>query len=141
VASTNEEKEKKSAENKNCGETNTIKVGCDRSFQFVEMIAVLLALCCATALVTAIPIAAPTNNHLTTPQESTWVQLANGPWSAREGLMAVTAPEGIYLSGGRDRFGATAIRDVWFSSNGSTWTQMPLPPWVARSYHAMFYQV
>jgi len=104
------------------------------------MIAVLLALCCATALVTAIPIAAPTNNHLTTPQESTWVQLANGPWSAREGLMAVTAPEGIYLSGGRDRFGATAIRDVWFSSNGSTWTQMPLPPWVARSYHAMFYQ-
>ena len=124
------------------------------------MIAVLLALCCATALVTAIPIAAPTSNHLTTPlqrfsadspvdgekgtltlQESTWVQLANGPWSAREGLMAVTAPEGIYLSGGRDRFGATAIRDVWFSSNGSTWTQMPLPPWVARSYHAMFYQV
>ncbi len=73
-------------------------------------------------------------------QDLTWTQLADGPWSAREGLMAVTSPEGIYLSGGRDRLGATAIRDVWFSSNGSSWTQKPTPPWPARSYHAMYSQ-
>lgn len=68
-------------------------------------------------------------------------KLAEGPWSAREGLMAVNTPTGVYMSGGRDNFGSTAISDVWFApeTNFSAWKKMPQPPFKARAYHAMFY--
>lgn len=68
-----------------------------------------------------------------------WLKLADGPWSAREGLMAVTTPDGIYMSGGRDTLGASAVADVWFTTNGTLWKQMPKVPWAARAYHAMFF--
>lgn len=67
------------------------------------------------------------------------VKLADGPWSAREGLMAVKTPEGVYMSGGREVFGAFAVADVWFSANGTHWEQKPQVPWKGRAYHAMFY--
>lgn len=76
---------------------------------------------------------------VTAADNATWTKLADGPWSAREGLMAVTTPKGIYMTGGRDFFGAKATSDVWFTTNGSTWEQMPKPPFPARAYHAMFY--
>lgn len=53
--------------------------------------------------------------------------------------MAVTTPEGIYMTGGRARFGAAAVADVWFSVNGSHWEEKPKPAWPARAYHAMYY--
>ena len=37
-----------------------------------------------------------------------WTKLADGPWAAREGLMAVATPGGIVMTGGRKLFGAVA---------------------------------
>lgn len=53
--------------------------------------------------------------------------------------MAVTTPDGIVMTGGRDFFGAKATRDVWVSKDGSAWEQRPDPPFPARAYHATFY--
>jgi hypothetical protein len=68
----------------------------------------------------------------------TWTKLADGPWSAREGLMAVEAKEGVYLTGGRAFFGSAATKDVWFSINGSSWSKRPAASFSERAYHAMF---
>lgn len=66
-----------------------------------------------------------------------WTQLSDGPWSAREGLMAATLDDGIYMTGGRKFFGAQATSDAWYSANGSSWTQLPKTPFQGRAYHAM----
>lgn len=88
-----------------------------------------IALICIVAFCSS---AVPTSNLQ-------WQKLSEGPWSAREGLMAVNTPKGIFMTGGRDTFGSKATGDVWFSVNGSSWEQMPKPPFPARAYHAMFY--
>ena len=66
-----------------------------------------------------------------------WLKLSDGPWSAREGLMAVDTPGGIVMTGGRQFFGALATHDVWVSPNGSAWEEMPKAPFKGRAYHAM----
>jgi len=68
-----------------------------------------------------------------------WTQLSNGPYSAREGLMAIAnlTDGSIMLSGGRDRDGSHASDEVWKSTDGTDWTKLPSPGWKARSYHAM----
>ena len=72
-------------------------------------------------------------------QNATWQKLSDGPWSAREGLMAVETPAGIVMTGGRDLFGAAATRDVWVTKDGSKWEKQAQAPFKARAYHAMFY--
>merc|ERR1711865_922292 len=69
---------------------------------------------------------------------SDWTKLADGPYSAREGLMAVVTSGGkIVMTGGRRFFGAAAVADAWASDNGTEWKQLPAVPWKARAYHAM----
>lgn len=68
-----------------------------------------------------------------------WTRLADGPWAAREGLMAVDTPAGLLMTGGRKTFGALATNDVWRTANGSSWLELPKAPYKARAYHAMFY--
>lgn len=51
----------------------------------------------------------------------------------------VTKDDSIVIAGGRDFYGAKVTNDVWSSTNGSEWTQLPKTPWVGRAYHAMFY--
>lgn len=73
----------------------------------------------------------------TDPQALQWKKLGDGPFSAREGLMAVQTPDaGVLMTGGRDHFGAAAVADVW-ANNGTHWTERPKPPWKPRAYHAM----
>lgn len=95
-----------------------------RTMAFLVLLAIAL---------TATPIAA-----FPTASSSEWTKLADGPYSAREGLMAVTTPGGkIVMTGGRKFFGAAATADAWTSDNGTEWKQLPAVPWKARAYHAM----
>lgn len=71
--------------------------------------------------------------------DSAWEKLADGPWAAREGLMAVDTPSGIVMTGGRKILGAYAGNDVWRTSDGVTWEELPDAPFDGRAYHAMFY--
>lgn len=52
--------------------------------------------------------------------------------------MGTTTGAGVFMSGGRSRFGTGFNNDVWFSENGTTWTQMPKAPFGQRAYHAMW---
>ena len=51
----------------------------------------------------------------------TWTKLADGPFSKREGLMAVSANGTLYLSGGRTSDGIGFAGDVWSSADGASW--------------------
>ena len=55
--------------------------------------------------------------------------------------MAVPTPDGIFMTGGRAFFGAEATNDVWHSTNGSAWMELPKAPFKARAYHAMFHHL
>ena len=87
----------------------------------------------ATIALNAAPITA-----FPTAAASEWTKLADGPYSAREGLMAVVTTGGkIVMAGGRKFFGATVTADAWASDNGTEWKQLPTVPWKGRAYHAM----
>merc|ERR1712086_229219 len=87
----------------------------------------------ATIALNAAPITA-----FPTAAASEWTKLADGPYSAREGLMAVVTTSGkIVMAGGRKFFGATVTADAWASDNGTEWKQLPTVPWKGRAYHAM----
>ena len=43
---------------------------------------------------------------------STWTEVSDGPWTPREGLMAVAMASGILMTGGRVLHGARATNDV-----------------------------
>jgi hypothetical protein len=52
----------------------------------------------------------------------TWTQQSNGPFSPREGLMAVAYEGQLIMSGGRDKFGVGFSDEVWLSlDTGVTW--------------------
>ena len=68
---------------------------------------------------------------------SSWTRLSDGPWAAREGLMAVSTESGIIMSGGRVSSGSKASNEVWLSANGSAWEAAPTAPFKPRAYHAM----
>eukprot|EP00462_Mataza_sp_D1_P018433 CAMPEP_0175132026 /NCGR_PEP_ID=MMETSP0087-20121206/6859_1 /TAXON_ID=136419 /ORGANISM="Unknown Unknown, Strain D1" /LENGTH=303 /DNA_ID=CAMNT_0016414361 /DNA_START=24 /DNA_END=932 /DNA_ORIENTATION=+ len=68
---------------------------------------------------------------------SQWIKQADGPWGAREGLMALSFKDELYLTGGRGTNGVGFANDVWKSSNGSTWEKVGTAPWGRRSYHVM----
>jgi hypothetical protein len=70
---------------------------------------------------------------------SAWEELADGPWSAREGLMAVSTGEFMLLSGGRTTGGVGFAADVWRSDNGTRWTQLHSNAFPKRAYHSMVY--
>jgi hypothetical protein len=75
-----------------------------------------------------------------------WSKLSDGPWTAREGLMAVSNGESIFMSGGRysniyslaahlhyyladgyaprTRDGLGFGSDVWKTENGTHWTEV-----------------
>jgi len=74
------------------------------------------------------------------PAWAEWTRLANGPWSSREGLMAVVTDDGsLVMAGGRDLFGGRARNDAWASANGTEWAPLPPLPGKSRAYHAMLY--
>lgn len=50
-------------------------------------------------------------------------QGATGMWPARYDFGCVAANNGIYVIGGSNAAGAT-LNDVWFTSDGATWTQV-----------------
>jgi hypothetical protein len=66
--------------------------------------------------------------------DGTWTQLANGPWAAREGLMAVSTPTSIVMTGGRKTFGAVATNDVRRHGSRSA----PTPIDVCALYSLMY---
>merc|ERR1719383_1326793 len=43
------------------------------------------------------------------------------------------------MTGGRKILGAYAGNDVWRTSDGVTWEELPDAPFNGRAYHAMFY--
>ena len=57
---------------------------------------------CGMLLVTLTTIAA----------NGSWTKVSDGPWTPREGLMAVATPNGILMTGGRVLHGARATNDV-----------------------------
>ena len=70
-----------------------------------------------------------------------WTKLGDGPFSKREGLMAVSANGTLYLSGGRTTDGLGFAGDVWSSADGgASWAQpatATAAPFGARAYHNM----
>ena len=65
-----------------------------------------------------------------------WRLESRGPWGAREGLMAASLGDSMYLTGGRGTYGVGFARDVWRSSNGTEWTIVTdSAPWDRRAYH------
>jgi N-acetylneuraminic acid mutarotase len=72
-------------------------------------------------------------------QDSTtgnWKQLADGPWGKREGHMAVSFNDYIYLIGGRNDF--SFYNDIWRTKNGDSWEQITdTAAFGKRSYHIL----
>ena len=70
----------------------------------------------------------------------TWTKLGEGPFSKREGLMAVSSNGTMFLSGGRDADGLGFAADVYSSASGESWartTPKSVAPFGARAYHNM----
>lgn len=66
----------------------------------------------------------------------TWVNSTNAPgWGVREGHASVVANGKMWLFGGSaSQLGNFVSNDVWYSTNGSAWTQQTAnAPWGARS--------
>lgn len=49
--------------------------------------------------------------------------------------MAVSFNDTILMAGGRGGSGVKFYNDVWSTSDGATWTQLPTPAWGPRAYH------
>lgn len=66
---------------------------------------------------------------------SNWEFVVNAVWATRYGHTSVITPDGkIWVIGGYD---GSLRNDVWYSSNGSSWTQATsAASWTARRYHA-----
>ena len=86
-----------------------------------------------------------------------WSKLSDGPWTAREGLMAVSNGESIFMSGGRysnicslaahlhyyladgyaprTQDGLGFGSDVWKTENGTHWTEVQQTAFPKRVYH------
>jgi hypothetical protein len=69
--------------------------------------------------------------------EDSWEKLSDGPWSAREGLMAVSAGSKIFMTGGRTSSGLGFAGDVWSTENGTEWQQVNANAFPKRAYHNM----
>ena len=63
-----------------------------------------------------------------------WEFVVNAPWAARYGHTSVTTPDGrVWVIGGYD---GGNRNDVWYSSNGTVWTQATsAASWSARYRH------
>jgi len=69
-----------------------------------------------------------------------WQKLSDkGFFSAREGLMAVSTENGIFLTGGRASFGVGFASDVWRTENGTHWNLVKDNAFPKRAYHNMVY--
>lgn len=67
---------------------------------------------------------------------SSWKQLSRGPWHKREGHMAVSFKDYIWIIGGRDDI--FFFNDIWRSRNGDSWEKITdNAPFGKRSYHTM----
>ncbi|MBU2638622.1 MAG: PGF-pre-PGF domain-containing protein [Nanoarchaeota archaeon] len=61
------------------------------------------------------------------------------PWSPRHGLSAAYTPSDkrIWLTGGYDSVSLAEVNEVWYTQDGSNWTQAASTnPWTARRYHS-----
>ena len=83
---------------------------------------------CGSLIAVALAVAAVTAD---------WVQQSNGPWSGREGLMALSHHGSIFMTGGRGTDGLGFAQDLWKTENGSNWEQMKSPGYPRRAYHVM----
>lgn len=65
-----------------------------------------------------------------------WEFVVNASWAARHSHTSVVTPDGrVWVLGGWN--GSTRYNDVWYSANGSSWTQAAsAAPWTARFAHA-----
>ncbi len=62
--------------------------------------------------------------------------LEHAPWGPRTGLAAASFEGRMWVSGGSNCDQAYA-GDLWSSTDGLTWIQMPEPPWYGRDGHAL----
>ncbi len=71
----------------------------------------------------------------------TWLpKTAAAAWTGRDGITAATTGEGtpdarMWILGGRTA-SEYPVSEVWWSADGSTWTQAAAPGWEARHSHA-----
>ena len=66
-----------------------------------------------------------------------WTKVNNGPFSAREGLMAVSTGNFLFLSGGRDGYGLKFSSEIWRSEDGGEhWVKAAEGFFPGRAYHA-----
>ena len=77
--------------------------------------------------------------------DAAWTLRSDGPFSTREGLMAVSLGDYVYMTGGRDSAGTGFAADVWRSKDGATWEDITPSDdgasfFAPRAYHAMAVQ-
>lgn len=67
---------------------------------------------------------------------SNYTQVADGPWSKREGLMGVEFRGSLFMSGGRQSYGVGFSDEVWRSDDtGVTWVKTSSGVIPSRAYH------
>ncbi|MDP1853638.1 MAG: kelch repeat-containing protein [Candidatus Omnitrophota bacterium] len=67
-------------------------------------------------------------------KQAWYAKTSNAGWTARDGHTALVYDGRIWVFGGRDTSGYR--NDVWYSSDGATWTRVADAAWSARYHHA-----
>lgn len=99
-----------------------------RIFAFLRAVVICLVLLPACGEVPHVAIEGDFNG--------TWAMLSDGSFSKREGLMAVSANNTLYMVGGRTSLGLGFANDVYSSADGTSWKQvLRKAPFPARGYH------
>jgi len=70
-----------------------------------------------------------------------WTQIATAPWGQRQFSAAVVFNGAMYITGGCTGIGTNAAdvlyTDVWFSTDGISWTQSAANAWIGRFNHGI----